>query len=351
MFFYIFNLILIIGIKIMTKFKIENFCEEHYKEFKIYYEYLNNPVYISVFSYYLQFMNDERMKIRIKELISKNKSYIYEKINIIDTVTYYYQQNNLIHKSEIGHFFKYYQKYRSEINISNKKLNNNDIFDLFYKMISYDKLISVLKEIFYIFSDYRACIYYLTPSINFHYPTKNIKEKMDEIIQKFKDNINTLNQIISKIYIGDQNPWGSPLYSTAYSMFETLIILKQYYKEPLNKIRIHFIIKEKCLKKNIIPKLLDKINNLQNASNFECKTISEAIIYLRKKGYDLWFVIPFIFNIIYPKYILENIPESGIVGTKRIYQQKMNNILGVLCFILCENDFISNINIFKKFND
>ena len=121
-----------------------------YKEFKIYYEYLNNPVYISVFSYYLQFMNDERMKIRIKELISKNKSYIYEKINIIDTVTYYYQQNNLIHKSEIGHFFKYYQKYRSEINISNKKLNNNDIFDLFYKMISYDKLISVLKEIFYI---------------------------------------------------------------------------------------------------------------------------------------------------------------------------------------------------------
>ena len=337
----------------MIQFKIEDFCTEHYKEFKIYYQYLNNPIYVAIFTKYLQFMNDERMKDKIREMISKNKSYIYEKMNIIDEIIYFYQQNNLINKSEIGHFFKYYQKYRSGINISNKKLNNEEIYNLFYKMISYDKLISVLKEIFYIFSDYRACIYYMTPSINFHHVSKKTEDNIEKVIMHFKDNINTLNQLISKIYIGDENPWGSPLYSTAYSMFDTLIILKQYYKHPLIKIGIHFIIKEKCLKKNIIPNLLHKINKLQNRNTHtnSISSISEVIIYLRKKGYDLWFTIPFIFNIIYPKYILKNIPESGIVGAKRIYQQKMNNILGVLCFILCENNFISNINIFKKFND
>ena len=339
----------------MAQFRIENFCEDHNKEFKVYYDYLNNPIYISMFSYYLQFMNNEGMQNKVKDLISKNRHYIYEKMNIIDTVIYYYQQNNLINKSEIGRFFLYYKKYRSEINISNKKLNNNDIFHLFYKMISYEKLISVLKEIFYIFSDYRACIYYLTPSINFNHPTKKIQEKMDEVIESFKDNINTLNQIISKIYIGDSNPWQSPLYSTAYAMFDTLLILKKYYKDPLSKINIHFTVKEKCLKKNIMQNLLKNIKSIKNIKNIKnikkISSVGEAIIYLRKKGYDLWFTIPFIFNIIYPKYILENIPDSGIIGSTNIYQQKMNNTLGVLCFILCENNFVSNINVFQKFND
>lgn len=338
----------------MSKFKIENFCEDHNVEFKVYYGYLNNPVYIPIFTYYLQSMNDIKMKNRIKELIKEKKLYIIEKLDIVDKIIYYYEQNNLIKKSEIGHFFMYYKKNRSLI--KNKKLSDEDLFILFYKMISYEKLISVLKEIFYIFSDYRSCIYFLTPSINFHSKSAITKNKIEKVVVTFRDNINTLNQIISKIYIGDKNPWGSPLYSTAYSMFNTLIILKEYYKDPLKKINIKVTIQEKCLKKNILSKITENINKIDNSkidntkiSNFI--NVSEAILYLRKKGYDLWFVIPFIFNIIYPKYILKNIPESGIINNTRIHNQKSNNILGVLCFLLCENNFISNINIFQKFND
>ena len=122
----------------MAQFRIENFCEDHNKEFKVYYDYLNNPIYISMFSYYLQFMNNEGMQNKVKDLISKNRHYIYEKMNIIDTVIYYYQQNNLINKSEIGRFFLYYKKYRSEINISNKKLNNNiNFYFIFIFIINY----------------------------------------------------------------------------------------------------------------------------------------------------------------------------------------------------------------------
>jgi hypothetical protein len=336
----------------MTEFKIENFCEDHNEEFKKYYEYLNNPIYISIFTYYLQFMNNEQMKNKIKEMIKKNKVYVYERLNIIDQVIYYYEQNNLIKKSEIGHFFMYYKKNRSKINLKNNKLSNNILFELFYKMISYDKLISVLKEIFYIFSEYRACIYFLTPSIHFYNTDKKTKDKIEQVVLAFRDNLNTLNQIVSKIYIGDKNPWGSPLYSSAYAMFDTLIILKKYYEDPLKKLKINFLIEKKCLKKNILPNIIEKINKLNNNYNINnLKNISEAILYLRKRGYDLWFTIPFLFDIIYPKYILQNISYSNVIGSSRIYQQKMNHTLGVLCFILCEKNFISNINIFQKFND
>ena len=32
----------------MSKFKIENFCEEHNEEFEKYYNYLNNPINVSI---------------------------------------------------------------------------------------------------------------------------------------------------------------------------------------------------------------------------------------------------------------------------------------------------------------
>jgi hypothetical protein len=109
-----------------ANFKIENFCSEHNEEFKVYYGYLNNPIYITIFMYHLQFMNDERMKNKVKEMIKNNKKYIYDRLDIIDTVIYYYEQNNLIRTSEIGHFFKYYQNYRSKINLKNKKRLSGD---------------------------------------------------------------------------------------------------------------------------------------------------------------------------------------------------------------------------------
>jgi hypothetical protein len=94
--------------------------------------------------------------------------------------------------------------------------------ELFYKLIFYENCISVLKECFYIFSEYRACIYFMTPSINFNNTKKNI---IENVIISFRDNINTLNQIISKIYLGDKNPWGSIYYSTAYSMTQEVLFL------------------------------------------------------------------------------------------------------------------------------
>lgn len=307
----------------MKSFKIENFCEKHNEEFKLYYEYLTNPIYENVIILFLKYIYHDRIKNKIYTMIKENHKYILNILKKIDIIIYFYQQNNLINRSEIGHFFQFYINNCQNINFN----NNDDLFKLFYKLITYEKCIPVLKECFYIFSNYRACIYFMTPSINF-YKTK--KEIISKVIYSFKDNLNTLNQIISKTYIGDINPWGSPYYSTAYAMFETLYILNKYYKNPLKALNIKFIVKEKN-NKNI--------------------NINHIMIELRKLGYDLWYVIPFVFDKIFIKYSISGIEDSITFGYKKIYKQKMNNLIGLMSFILLKEGYISSTNIFKKFNE
>ena len=326
-------------------FKIENFCQEHNQEFKIYYNYLQNSYYVSILLQYMRIIHIKEIKKKIMEMIEKNHLIVLDKLNKIDIIISFYKQNNLINKSEIGKFFGFYENERNKINIQNK----NDLFNLFYKMIDYKNIIDMLKECFYIFSDYRACIYYMTPSIDFYNCSK---KEIDTVVNSFKDNTNTLIQIISKIYVGDKyNPWGSPYYASAYAFFETLFILKKYYKNPLEKIGIKVTIQEK--NNNIIQSLYDAYNLKKmkdDKISDKIKTVSQFIICLKKMGYDLWFVIPFVFDTIYTKYEINNLSDGHIFNGKNIYYQKMNNEIGLKCFLLVENGYITNTNIFKRFN-
>ena len=46
----------------MVNFKIENFCSDSNSEFKKYYGYLNNPIYLSLLTKYLHNINHEDIK-------------------------------------------------------------------------------------------------------------------------------------------------------------------------------------------------------------------------------------------------------------------------------------------------
>lgn len=332
----------------MTEFKIEYFCDENNLLFKKYYDYLNNPIYVNFLLIMIKKTEEKEIKKKILKMIIKNHTYILERLNMIDKVIFYYKQNNLINKSEIGHFFTFYEKNRKLLNVN----NNAHLLNLFYKLINYEKCVSVLKECFYIFSDYRACIYFLTPSIDFNNTKKSI---LNKVINNFKDNTNTLTQIISKTYVGDKTPWGSPYYSTAYAMFDTLIIIKKYYKDkfkPLDKLDIIFKINKKCKKNIIIKKLYKEYDNkkLLNSELNNVNNVSHFLISLKKLGYDMWFSIPLIFNTIYESYELNNIMDAKIYDHDKIYYQKTNNKLGIMCYILVADGFITNANIFQKFN-
>ena len=83
-----------------NNFKIANFCSTKYlTEFKNYYNYLNNPIYVSYFMHYLAIANSPQMKTKILEMIKKNKKQINESLKKAVIVIEYYEQNNLITKS------------------------------------------------------------------------------------------------------------------------------------------------------------------------------------------------------------------------------------------------------------
>ena len=65
-------------------FKIENFCKEHNSEFKLYYDYLNNPFYISILLNYLKYINNEKIQKKIYEMIVNNHDIVLDKLNKID---------------------------------------------------------------------------------------------------------------------------------------------------------------------------------------------------------------------------------------------------------------------------
>jgi hypothetical protein len=256
-------------------------------------------------------------------------------------------KNKLIQKSEIGKFFKYYCFYRKKVTI----LKEDDLIYLTYKQLLYPRVLSLLKECFYIFSDYRSCLYYMTPSIDFY---NTDKKTINKVILHFKDNINTLTQIITKTYLSGKNPWGSKYYCGAYTMYETLIILEKYYHDPLKKIGVVFTIHKKLNPKKIISTLIDKFNVLYDSKIKKMKSqyLSEFIMMLKKRKYTLWQTVLFVFNTIYITYSLKNIPESLVYGSANIYYQKQNNHIGVMAYLLYKN-FIKkdSNNIFKGFYD
>jgi hypothetical protein len=134
---------------------------------------------------------------------------------------------------------------------------------------------------------------------------------------------------------------------------------KKYYKDSLKELDIIFKVNKKCSKSKMMDNLCknyhkiklinSEIDNKINKKNIN--TISQFIINLKHLGYDLWTIIPFIFNNIYIDYEFENIVDSNVFGYKKIYYQKMNNKLGIMCYILVNEGYITNVNIFQKFND
>jgi len=325
--------------------EMDSFCENYNEEFKLYYYYLNDPKYVNLFIQGISHLKHPRIVELLKRKIKENRKHILENIKKINTIIKYYKQNKFISNSEMGTFFKYYESELKKVNYKKEE----DILKLFYKLIYYPDIISALKEAFYIFSDYRACIYYMTPSIDFYNSKKEIVMK---VVESFRDNLNTMNQIISRVYIGSSNPWGSIYYASAFSMYETLYILHLYFEDPLSLCNIHFTFKKRYKKDKDVLLHIKEQSNKYNIYLHTEPTFSSILIAFKKKGYDLWFTIPFLFESIYSEYEFKNIPVALIFDSKkRISQQRNNNMLGVMIYILSINGYISNVNLLKRFND
>ena len=320
---------------------MDNFCEENNKLFKNISVFLDNPRNIIILMNQVKvFLSPKGKKIIISEL-QKNKDKIDKIIKNCKVVINYYKMNDEILKSEVGHFILYCEHNLDKIRIKNE----NDYIRFIENIINYPKLITLLKEIFYILSDYRSCIYFMTPNVDFKKTNKSI---VNEFIKKFKSNQNICFSTISRYYRNDESPWGK-YYTGVYSSFESLIILQKYYNNPLKELNIEFNYKKKNNNKVILKKIsqlynveLNKIEKIMNVTNY--------IIMMKKMKYNMHEVVNSIFDIIYEGVTIKNIQKCYIINNIKIFNQKNSYELGVKIYILVRDNFISNINCFENFD-
>lgn len=323
--------------------KMDNFCEDNNKIFKKINIFLNNPKNILILINTLKIFSHPKADAIILQELKKNKLVIHKMLKNFNIVMEYYKSNNSILKSDVGHFILYYEYNLSKIKVKNDK----DYLVFFHKLINYPKIISLLKEIFYILSDYRSCIYFMTPNIKFR---NSDYETINEFVGKFYNNQKMCFSIISGYYPSDKSPWGD-FYTGAYSSFESLMILNKYYKEQtktLKALKIDFKYK-KINNKTQILKKMSNIYNIKLQKLEKVMNITNYIIFMKKLKYDMHEVINSIFDMIYEGASFKNIQKCYIINGIKIFNQKKNYELGIKIYILVNNNYISNVNCFENF--
>ena len=319
-----------------------NFCETHHKLFKKMYLFINNPNNLKMTMDILIMLHHPKMHQVILEKLKENKEEIKSIFDNFNIIMNYYKVNHELLKTELGHFILYYDNELKKI----KLRNDRKYLEFFYKIMGYPKLFSLMKELLYILSDYRSCIYFMTPSIQFQ--NTDIKT-IDSIISKFHTNQKILFSMISKSYPQDNCPWGSPIYTGAYACFLSLMILNKYYRDPIKKLKIIFQYKKQYSKTQILKKI-EHIYKVKLNQTKKIINVTQFIILLKKMGYDLYSVIDLVFELIFEKPIFKNIQECYIINGKKIYHQKKNYEFGIKIYILVSKGFITNTNCFEHFN-
>ncbi len=339
-----------------NKFSIADFCDVQGQEFKKYYEYLNNPVIVQMCVSMIPQLMSEKIQMFLLEKIKANKDILIDKMRKVDTIISFYEMNDDIKYSDVGQFFTFYQRVKTEMKINEH--STPDKYLLFFnELILYPKVLSVLKECFYIFSDRRSCVYYLTPGINFSDSTPDKKKSIERVVKHFKNNISMMTQMISKTYQFNDNPWGSKYYSSAYATFDTFQILRKYFKDPFKECDLtvktslrKFPSKEKQIE--YLCKMYHefKFSNSQYNSQINPNHIQNAthfLIALKKLGYDLWFILPLMIDSLYDSYEIDNITFPIHHCDKYIHLQSNNFKIGIMAYLLVRDGFITNTNVFR----
>ena len=324
----------------IKKINMNHFCEENNIMFKKINKFLNNPKNIFILMKTLKIFFHPRAQPILLNEIKKNKSKINSIAENFHIVMEYYKNNNLVLKSKVGHFMLYYEHNLKSIKVKNDK----DYLHFMLKILNYPNLISLLKEIFYVLSDYRSCIYFMTPNIKFR---NTNKETIQEFITKFRSNQNMCFSIISGYYPNDNSPWGY-YYTGAYSSFESLTILSKYYQNPIKELNIDFKYKKKNNKQQILNKI-SKIYNIKLKKQEKVINITNFIILMKRLKYDMHEVVNSIFNIIYEGVSFKNIERCYVVNGIKIFSQKRNYELGIKIYLLVSNGYITNVNCFENF--
>lgn len=325
-----------------------SFCDKNIRLIIGAYKLFQNPwseyyFYNSIFN-----LKTTNTKKELKKYIKKNWKEIKNHVKLTKNICIRIKENKQLERTSVGFFTAMIEKHLIKI-----KSANSFVTEL-YKILEYPHLYNAVKDLLFILSNNKRCKYLVNPQIN-HQSLK--KKELNDIINTYGQQLNTLKEIITGVYPGEINDWGHRDYATAYSMYKTLMIMDKFYNNPLLKLNIKIKIIKKTLKKNIGYTLLKNYqlkkytnkNLITKKDNMQ--TVSEYIVKLKHLGYDLWFTIPLVFESIYPEYNITNVEIATVVGKNNRAYQRRNNLIGIMAYYLVLNGFITNIYLFRHFNN
>lgn len=294
---------------------------------------------IIIYQKYLKLFNNKYYLSEFEKNIKKKWKKIYLTIKSLK------KNINLIIKSKNIKKNKIYYTLIFVYN-SLKKINNCKTLTIEIKnIINYPYIYDFIYYLFYILSNLLRCQYMV-------YNKKeriNDKKELNNFLKINSNDFSFIKEYLTNISEGYKNSWGYPEYSSACSMYYTLLYLDNYYKDPLKKLKINFIYKKKNKDKKIILKnILEELKFNKNI-NLKVSNYNELIINLKKMNYNMWFVIELLFKNIFINYEIKNIPNVKINFMRNVGNQNENNKLGLKCYLLLKNNYITNTNLFKNF--
>jgi len=234
--------------------------------------------------------------------------------------------------------------------IIEKKIKSPKTFLQYMKTFIYRKnLYNEIKELLLILSNKYTCELILNEKLK---KEKCTKKYIEKIVVLANGSFDILTKLLYPKINAIKNNFGKEEYENVYKFFKCLKLMEKHNINPLQILNI-----EKPSKPKNIEKILDEleINYLIDTGNdFDekienVKSIAEYILLLKKRGHSLWFTINYIWKYLYGEELLGSIHKTNAISSNNIENQKNSYNFALKLFILCEDGFVSNINIFQEF--
>ena len=323
------------------------YCNENYLFFEKNYNLINDKN-IEMKFYRMIYSLDEQKYIILDEIllnkIKENWKGIEKYMNMVE---------NVIKKLKLAKNLEGLQveKLMDDFLSTKKLIENPETFLKYMKIFIYRKnLYNEIKELLLILSNKYTCELILNKNLK---KEKCSKKYIEKVIKLANGNYDILIKLIYPKIFKFKNEFQKKEYENIYKFFTCLKLIEKYDLNPLKLLNIN--VPNKPTNKTI-NRILDELELqyiIDSNNDFDDKlekvnNISEYILLMKKRGHTLWYIINYIWKNIYGKDPEGNIYNSNIVSSNNIELQKMNYLIAIKLYKLCDDGFISSTNIFHN---
>ena len=322
------------------------FCNENYLFFEKNYNLLNDKsvelnFYKTIYS--LDIKKHQILDEIIMNKIKENWKGIDIYLNLVKDVFKQLKKSGNLNEFQVNNLI-------NDFLIIEKKIESPETFLQYMKTFIYRKnLYNEIKELLLILSNKYTCELILNEKLK---KEKCTKKYIEKIVRLSNGSLDILTKLLYPKVTAIKHNFGKEEYENVFKFFKCLKLMEKHNINPLKALNIGKPNKPKNIEKILdeleINYLIDTGNDFDNKLE-NVKSIAEYILLLKKRGHTFWFTINYIWKYLYGKELLGKIHKTNAISNNNIENQKNSYNFALKLFILCEDGFISNINIFQEF--